>query len=86
MKNLRKFNMARNINQSTRLLAGMLAALSTGEPYHLPSIQIPRESNSILEGIEAKAEERRIAAEQETIAKARAKQARKNLKKGIDSR
>lgn len=75
--------MSRNINQSARLLAGMLAALATGEPYHLPSIQIPRESNSVLDELNIRLAKNKPNVEAEIIAKAKAKQARKAAKKSL---
>lgn len=73
--------MGRNLNQSSMMLAMMaaqtLAVNAWGLPSFSPVCEIPRESNPILDGLNAKAAERQAAADAKTIEKARLKRERK---------
>ncbi len=76
--------MSRSITKTSLLMAKMLAALATGETVCLPSIQIPRDSNKVLDEANAKIAERQIALKGEIIEKARLKRDRKFKNKIID--
>ena len=73
--------MGRTLNQSSMMLAMMAAQAIAGNAWGMPNFspvcEIPRESNPILDGLNAKAAERQAASEAETIEKARLKRERK---------
>ena len=62
-------------------MASMLAALMTGDTFHIPRVQVPFESNPILDRLEAEAPARKAKADAEAIEKARLKRERKLNKK-----
>jgi len=77
--------MPRSINETSRLMAGMLAAIMTGDTYSIPRVRVPPISSPILDSLEAEAPVREAKAEAEAIEKARVKRLRKQNKKSVDN-